>query len=236
MENKSRIGIIGGGNLYHLSFLSKLELKNYNTSYGEVFYYLTQGCPLILRHSVPNNKPPHKINYQANIKAFKDLGVKHIFSFNSVGSCKKPIKPGKFLIPHDYINFDTITFYNQEPRYTTPEISSKLRNVLINILKNLKFEFKSQGVHFQTRGPRYETKAEIKLIKKFADVVGMTMGKEATLARELDLEYASLCSVDNYAHGIVKRPLTQEIIKEHEIQVKDKIEKIIEGILKLSSI
>lgn len=222
--------------MYHLSFLPTLELKNHKTSYGEAFYYLINNHPLILRHGVPNNKPPHKINYQANIMVFKELGVKHIFSFNSVGSCKKSIKPGSFLIPHDYINFDTITFYNQEPRYTTPEISSKLRKVLIDILKKSKFDFKNQGVYFQTRGPRYETKAEIKLIKKFAEVVGMTMAKEATLARELDLEYASLCSVDNYANGIVRRPLTQEVIEEHEIEIKDKIEKIIQDILKLTSI
>ena len=40
----------------------------------------------------------------------------------------------------------------------------------------------------------------------------MTMANEATLAKEVELSYASICSVDNYAHGIVKDLLTQEAI------------------------
>src|SRR5207302_1440165 len=46
------------------------------------------------------------------------------------------------------------------------------------------------------------------------DVVGMTMASEATLASELGIPYASLCTVDNFAHGIVDEPLTFETIRE----------------------
>jgi 5'-methylthioadenosine phosphorylase len=59
-----------------------------------------------------------------------------------------------------------------------------------------------KGVYFQTRGPRLETRAEIAMIKNFADCVGMTAGSEATVARELGLRYAVICTMDNYAHGI----------------------------------
>lgn len=229
MENKSN-GIIGGGNLYQLNFSPSLEFKKIQTSYGEVSYYLFNDCPLILRHGVPKNKPPHQINYRANIMAFKDLGVKNIFSFNSVGSCRKSIRPGTFLIPDDYIGFETVTFYDQECKYVTPEISLKLRDILINVLKELGYDFRKKGIYFQTRGPRFETKAEIKLIKKSADVVGMTMAQEATLAKELNLEYASLCSIDNYANGVLKIPLTQDSVEKYEKQIKGKTEKILEKI------
>jgi 5'-methylthioadenosine phosphorylase len=40
----------------------------------------------------------------------------------------------------------------------------------------------------------------------------MTMASEATLAAELGVAYASLCTVDNYAHGIAPKPLTYEAI------------------------
>jgi len=116
----------------------------------------------------------------------------------------------------------------------TPEISSKLRNVLIDVLKKLGYRFKNKGTYFQTRGPRFETKAEIRMIKKFADVVGMTMAHEATLARELGLEYASLCSIDNYANGALKIPLTQDLVEKYEKQIKEKTEKILKMILSRS--
>lgn len=233
MKNKSKIGIIGGGNLYHLSFLKKGKLKNLATPYGRAFYYLINNYPLILRHGHNRNIPPHRINYQANIFAFKKLGVKYIFAFNSVGSLKKFIKPGKFLIPHDYINFDSPSFYDKQCKHITPEISPKLRKILIRILKKLKFDFKDKGIYFQTKGPRFETKAEVNLIKNFADVVGMTMSNEATLSKELDLEYANICCIDNYANGVTKIPLSFKLIKKHELEINERIERIIQEILKL---
>lgn len=59
-----------------------------------------------------------------------------------------------------------------------------------------------KGVYFQTRGPRLETKAEIAMIRNFADCVGMTAGSEATVAKELGIRYAVICTMDNYAHGV----------------------------------
>ncbi len=40
----------------------------------------------------------------------------------------------------------------------------------------------------------------------------MTMANEATLAEELSIPYASICSVDNYCHGISEIPLRAEDI------------------------
>jgi len=231
---KSKIAIIGGGNFNYLNILKGVRLKSISTPYGKVFYYLIGNFPLILRHGLKKNIPPHKINYKANIFALKKLRRKFIFSFNSVGSLKRELKPGMFLIPSDYISLtDSITFYNKVSRFITPEISPKLRKILARILRKLKLKFKDKGVYFETRGPRLETKAEIKIIKNFADVVGMTMAKEATLAKELDIEYASLCSIDNFAHGISKKTLTQAEIEKNQKKNAIKIEKIIKEILDL---
>jgi len=229
----SKIAIIGGGSLANLSVLKKAKLKNILTPYGKAFYYFIKNCPIILRHGPKKNIPPHKINYKANISALKKLGVKYIFSFNSVGSLRKKIKPENILIPIDYIDFDTLTFYEKNPKFITPQISEKLRKVLIKILEKLNLKFFKKGVYFNTKGPRLETKAEISLIKNFADVVGMTMAKEATLANELDLEYASVCSVDNYAHGLIKKPLSIKDIRENQTRNKKNIGMIIEEILRI---
>lgn len=230
---KSKIAIIGGGNLSNLSVLNNKKPRVISTPYGKVFYYLINKTPLILRHGPKDSIPPHKINYKANIFALKKLGVKFIFSLNSVGSLKKKIKPGNILVPTDYLDFDTITFYEKNPKFITPKISEKLRKILTQILKKLNFKFFRKGVYFNTKGPRLETKAEINLIKNFADVVGMTMAKEAVLVNELDLEYASVCSVDNYAHGLIKKPSSIEDIRENQARNKKNIERIIKEILKI---
>jgi len=230
---KNKIAIIGGGNLVDLDILKEAKIKIIPTPYGKIEFFLIGDFILILRHGPQFNVPPHKINHKANLFAIKKLGKKFIFSFNSVGSLKRKIKPGEFLVPTDYINFRPQTFFDQKRRHITPEISQKLREILIKILKKLNFKFHKQGIYFQTRGPRLETKAEINLIKNFADVVGMTMATEATLAKELDLEYASLCLIDNHAHGISKKSLTEKEIVTNQKKSKEKIKRIIKEILSL---
>ena len=229
-----KIGIIGGKSLLETKFWKKGKKRENKTLFGKVNFSLFKNLILICRHGKEGEIPPHRINHKANIFVLKKLGVKKIFSFNSVGSLKKKIKLGHFLIPDDFIDFDPPTFFDKKAIFSTPEISENLRKALIKISKKLKLKFWKKGVYFNTKGPRLETKAEIKLIKNFADVVGMTMAKEATLAKELNLEYASLCSVDNFAHGIVRKLLTQKEIEKNQKKNAKIFEKIIEEISKIS--
>jgi len=75
----------------------------------------------------------------------------------------------------------------------------------------------ARGVYVQATGSRLETRAEIAFFKRIGDVVGMTVASEATLAAELELPYAALCSVDNYCHGIGRGSLTyQDIVRTQE--------------------
>ncbi len=83
------------------------------------------------------------------------------------------------------------------------------------------------GTYVQTIGPRLETRAEIKMLKRFGDIVGMTLASEATLAMELELPYASICSVDNYCHGIHKTPLTMDEIFQNVANNARTIENIL---------
>ena len=83
------------------------------------------------------------------------------------------------------------------------------------------------GIYVQTTGPRLETRAEIKMLKRFGDIVGMTLASEATLALELEVPYASICSIDNYCHGIQATPLTMDRIFENVTKNLRTIESIL---------
>lgn len=62
-------------------------------------------------------------------------------------------------------------------------------------------------MYAQTQGPRFETPSEIRFLGRHADVVGMTCGEEATLAKELGLPYTVVCMVDNMANGVAAKSL-----------------------------
>ncbi len=228
-KKESKIGIIGGKALEGISGRKRLI----STPYGKAEYFSLGNSVLIYRHGEKSNIPPHKINHRANIFGLKKIGVKKIFAFNSVGSLKKNLRPGRFFIPDDFIDFDPPTFFDKKLIFVSPAISSRLRAVFLKVLKKLGMEFFDGGVYFNSRGPRLETRAEIRMISSFADVVGMTMAKEATLSNEMGIDYASLCSIDNLGQGIGKRPLRQKDIGDLQKKNKGKIKKIVEEILKL---
>jgi 5'-methylthioadenosine phosphorylase len=88
------------------------------------------------------------------------------------------------------------------------------------------------GVYVQTRGPRIETVAEVKALSAWADVVGMTVASEATLACELGMEFAALCTVDNYANGLGGEVLTYEHILSTSRTHRHRTEEIVSTIIR----
>jgi 5'-methylthioadenosine phosphorylase len=164
------------------------------------------------RHG-PEGIPPHRINHRANVYALKKLEVTEVIGVNSVGSLREELPPGRLVIPHDYLSpWGILTFYEHQVVHVTPSLDAALRGLLIRGAQGAGVAFSQEGVYIQTIGPRLETKAEIAMLKNFGHVVGMTMAHEATLCQEAGLAYASICSVDNYCHGIIDTPLTEKEI------------------------
>ena len=70
------------------------------------------------------------------------------------------------------------------------------------------------GVYGVTQGPRLETAAEIRKMRRDGcDIVGMTAMPEAVLAREVDINYGLLALSVNWAAGIVPTVVTMEEIE-----------------------
>lgn len=222
-------GIIGGTGLEN--FMKTSQEKIIQTKYGKVFAKVKQDIVFINRHGKGNKTPPHRINHKANISAFEKLKVKGILGICSVGSLKKEIPPRSMVIPHDYINFHPPTFLKSRT-HITPELDQGLREKIIQTAQELKMEIIPQGIYFQSIGPRLETKAEVQMLKKFADVVGMTLASEATLCKELKIPYAGICQVDNYAHGVKKEELDFQKIMEKAKGNRENLVKLLRGVVK----
>jgi len=186
-------------------------------------------CFFLPRHGPDGKVPPHRINHRAHLFALKDLGVKAIIGVNSTGSLRKDLPPGKIVIPHDFLSpWSILSFFDGEAFHVTPSLDEGLREKLIEAAEKARVDFAREGVYVQTLGPRLETKAEIAMLKTFGHVVGMTMAHEATLACEIGVPYASICSVDNYAHGLLPEPLSQEEIARRARENAEKINRILE--------
>lgn len=223
--------IIGGTSLLDSSIFHKWKNRNIKTPYGNIRIKISNNTAFLQRHGSPL-VPPHAINHRANIWALKKLGVQKIVSINSVGSLKTSIKPGTLVIPDDFLSIWNIpTFFDKEMRFFIPEMDKPLAGYLHNLCTKLGIKTRYDGIYIQTIGPRLETRAEINMLKRFGDIVGMTMASEATLCMEYGIPYASLCSIDNYCNGIVKKPLTLDQIRNNILKNLDNIERIIRTLI-----
>ncbi|MFQ6106637.1 MAG: MTAP family purine nucleoside phosphorylase [Thermoplasmata archaeon] len=219
----ARLGIITGSEIEISRILEGIREERIATPYGEPSSDVQIGLvnerevALLFRHGKQHRFPPHRVNSKANIHALSELGVERIVGTSSVGSLKKEIKPMDFVVPSDYVSFWNIpTFNEEEVVHITPVLDPELRKKLVGCIRSLGYEVHDGGVYIQTVGPRLETKAEIRIFEGFGDLVGMTMSSEATLAVEKDIPYASICSVDNYCHGILDEELSYDRILENQ--------------------
>jgi 5'-methylthioadenosine phosphorylase len=212
------LGIISGTILLR-DFERELQEELIETPFGTARVLVGRKFAYIARHGTDRRRPilPHLINHQANISALKHIGVDEIITVNSTGSLKKRLKPGMLAVPNDFISFSaTPTAYREgKALHVVPSFSARMRAALLDAARDCSIPVHDGGIYWQTPGPRFETRAEIAMMSQFADLVGMTMASEAVIAKELDLEYAAICSIDNYANGLVEKELALKEVLSH---------------------
>jgi 5'-methylthioadenosine phosphorylase len=201
------IGIIGGTILLERQALSGARPQTVETPYGSAELDLGSlggvEVALLQRHGRRRDRPPHRVNHAANLAALSALGARQILALGSTGCLRAELELPALMIPHDYINFFDVTIFDDRLMHVTPGFDEPLRQILIEEAgARAGLPVHDRGVYFQLRGPRLDTRAEVAFTRTFADCVGMTIGSEATIARELGLRYAALCTLDNYAHGL----------------------------------
>lgn len=229
----ARTGILSGTILLQrTSFFKELTQETFSTAYGEATLFLSRNIAFVPRHGTDPKEHilPHRINHQANLLALREAGADEVIAVHSTGSLKRHLVPGMLVVPDDFINLSGgPTVFEKKAVHITPVIDGGIRKKLLRAASACGIEAVDGGVYWQTKGPRLETRAEIAMMSRFADLVGMTMASEAVIARELDLPYGSLCSVDNYAHGIGEGALSIEEILEQAKKNEDRVVRILEA-------
>jgi len=218
-----KLAIIAGSGVKESLSSAGLKTEIVHTPFGDAKCELgnvagNQVC-FLARHGLHHVLPPHKVNYRANIWALKHLGTEEILSTTAVGSLNEKMRPGDFVICDQFIDFTKSrvnSFFNGENNlvahvdFTEPYCPS-LREKLSQTLAELKLSYHATGCYACMEGPRYESKAEVKMLAALGgDIVGMTNIPEVLLAREAEMCYVNISLVTNMGAGISKTPLSHE--------------------------
>jgi 5'-methylthioadenosine phosphorylase/5'-methylthioinosine phosphorylase len=226
----TKLAIIGGTGLTQLSDLTIIKRDKLTTPYGAPSADFITGALngkdviFLARHGNPHTIAPHKINYRANIWGLKHLGVEQIIAVAAVGGITEAMAPAHIAIPDqiiDYTHSRLHTFFEDE-NYPVTHIdfsypyNQKLRSALITAAAKANITISPIGTYGCTQGPRLESAAEINRMEKDGcDVVGMTGMPEAALAKELDMAYAAVSVVANWAAGKTEGEITMAEIEQH---------------------
>jgi 5'-methylthioinosine phosphorylase len=227
------LAIVGGSGLYSLGDDFQVDdLCSPETPYGETSADIEIGrwrdhqVAFLPRHGPGHRVPPHAINYRANLWALKQAGVGQIISVNAVGGIGADMSPCTLALPQQLIDyssgrqhsyFDGSDGVVRHVDFSEP-YSDRLRTCLKQAAEQLQLSIVDSGTYGCTNGPRFETAAEIERMRRDGcSIVGMTGMPEAALARELDIEYACLAIVVNWAAGVSASEISmQEIMTNLE--------------------
>jgi len=166
---------------------------------------------LIPRHGDPYMQP-HRIDHAANMRSLLDAGCDRVLALGSVGGLRRELDVGTFVCPDDFIALHAgKSAFDDRRSHVVPGFDGVWRERVVTEWKRAaSAPLRDGGVYWESIGPRFETPAEIRLIARHADVIGMTIASECVIAGELGLPYAAVCIVDNLANGVGERELTVE--------------------------
>jgi len=238
---KKTLAIVGGSGLYDLTYFHNINSYEISTPWGipsDKIYELsfeTTKFFFLPRHGSSHSISPSRVNYRANIDAFKQLNVTDVLSISAVGSLNQNINPGTFVIIDQYIDqtkmrqssfFDDDIVAHVSMAYPTDDDLMRIAETSL-ITSNINFH--KGGTYLCMEGPQFSSFAESMLYRSWGcDVIGMTNMPEAKLCREADIRYVSIGMVTDYDcwnknHANVAVNNVLEILKSNTEKSKDMI-------------
>ena len=173
------------------------------------------------------------------IRILREMGAKKLILTNASGGINPEFEAGDLMVLTDHIssfvpsplrgpNIDELglRFPDMSEVY-----SKSFADIVRKAAKEEGIDLK-EGVYIQTKGPNYESPAEIKMYAALgADAVGMSTACEAIAAVHCGFEVCAVSCISNLAAGISPTPLTHEEVKETGIKVADKFTRLIQKVL-----
>ncbi len=249
---QAKLAMIGGSGAYQLVQGQKgkiLASRRVSTPFGEAaplhFAELDNGQPYVFisRHGEDGYRVTAPfINYRANIWALKEVGVERIIAWSGPGAINANYKPGQYVIPDDLIDMTKNrpqTFFERRGLgfiRQFPVFCQETAQAMAEVLGETDTFFHQGGTYVCTEGPRLETPAEIRFFKTIgADMVGMTLVPEGFLARELEMCYAVISYITNYAEGVKPMDYQPGVLFEGTLKESDRhgVESAVTGLGRL---
>ena len=224
-EIRRTIAVIGGSGISGIFEAGTTKSHRVATPWGAPSGPIEEGqvggvrTLFLPRHGPGHSLPPHRVNYRANVDALRSLGADAILTVSSVGSLREELAPGTFVLPNQFVDFTKqrpTTFYDGGRVYHVSLADPFCPDLLARaaaVGREVGTPFAEGRTYVCVEGPRFSTRAESKFFRSVADIIGMTLVPEVTLARERALCYACLAMVTDFDVWAERPVETKEILE-----------------------
>lgn len=148
----------------------------------------------------------HPLSRIANaVAVLKGLGVRELVVTCAAGAVNPDYRVGDLVSVHDFINFmlESPVRGMPAPAGTRRPVSPRLTALAREAAREAGIPLRD-GVLFSSKGPSYETPAEVRMVRTLGgDVVSMSTAPELIAADALGMEAAAFACVTNMAPGVL---------------------------------
>lgn len=225
------LGLIGGTGFY--TFFDDARDVEVDTPYGRPSAPISlgevEGRPVAFlpRHGRNHDHLPSELPYRANLWALRELGVRQVVGFNTVGSLQPDYRRGDLVLADQFIDRTTgrvDTFFggdNGAHISSAEPYCARSRAQAAAALGDRVGTVHPSGTVVVIQGPRFSTRAESAWFTAQGwHLVNMTQYPEVVLARELELCYLNLSYITDYdvaAKEIVGGSEAEEVVSHHGV-------------------
>jgi 5'-methylthioadenosine phosphorylase len=206
----ARLALVGGHSILDTSFADGARRIDVA---GVGLWQLEHGTVVLQRHGIDRFARADQIDHHANLSAVAEAGCDRVLGLGSSGSLRADWPVGTVVAIDDfYAPQVTTTSRAGRDAHAVHAVHPGWRAQVVAAWQSAtSTPLVDGGTYAQTRGPRFETPAEVRALALVADVVGMTMAGEIVAASELGLAYAGIAVVDNLANGVADESLTTDV-------------------------
>jgi 5'-methylthioadenosine phosphorylase len=239
------LAVISGSGFYNFPGLDEEKSLIIKTLYGDVSILTGKiggkNIAFLARHGKDHSILPNKINYRANMIALKDLETQAIIATTVCGvldpdlPLAQPVVFDDLFFPENRLpSGEACSMFADKGDKTKGHyifekpFSEDLRQQIIAAAENPITE----AAYAHAIGPRFNTRAEIRMMREYASFVSQTAGPEVVLSGELEIPLALLGFGVDYANGVKDEPTPVEVLSENLKKSKTVFTAIIKKVIK----
>jgi purine-nucleoside phosphorylase len=172
------------------------------------------------------------------VRVFHALGVETLIVTNAAGALRAGFRPPALMVIADQVNLmfrSPLAGPVVPPEQRFPDLSQAYDRGLralarqVALAEGITLE---EGVYVGVLGPSYETPAEIQMLRRFGEAIGMSTVPEVVTARALGMRVLGISTITNPAAGTSHEKISHEEVLQAGRAVAGDLERLVRGVLR----